>query len=70
MTRTVYPALAVELLARGITRKQVFQRLGNCEGALSRKMHGKTEFTLTEALKIHREFLPGTDFLTVFRRAE
>ena len=68
MTRTVYPALAGEMAARGITRKQVFERLGITESSLHRKMHGKTEFTLAEALMIHREFLPNMDFVTLFQR--
>ncbi|MBQ6986787.1 MAG: helix-turn-helix transcriptional regulator [Oscillibacter sp.] len=70
MKEIAYPGLVGELAARGITRKQVFTALGVSQNAFYKKLRGKSDFTLAEAVKIHAEFFPDTDFLTLFRRVE
>ena len=70
MKAIAYPELLGEMATRGITRKHVFTVLGISQNAFYKKLRGKSDFTLAEAVKIHAEFFPDTDFLTLFRRVE
>ena len=68
MKEIAYPNLMGEMAARGITRKQIFTALGVSQNAFYKKLRGKSDFTLSEAVKIHQDFFPDADFLTLFHR--
>ena len=54
--RAVYPILESKIAEKGIAKKDIAQKLGITPRALSKKLKGETNFTLTEGLFIHKLF--------------
>ena len=60
-----YPELASELARRGLTQKELAQYLGVNQGTISKKMAGKTEWTIGEIDTICDYF--GKDYYQLFK---
>lgn len=54
--RAVYPILESKIAEKGIAKKDIAQKLGITPRALSKKLKGETNFTLTEGLSIYKLF--------------
>ena len=67
---TTYPELVAEMAKRGLTRTSIAKRLGISPRTLYSKLAGDTDFTLSEANKIHAAFFPDVDKEALFARSE
>ena len=56
-----YPELVGEMAKRGITRTSIARAIGISTRTLYSKMAGSTDFTLSEANKIHAMFFRDMD---------
>ena len=65
-----YPELVSAMAKRRITRKSVAGELELSPRTLYDKIMGKSEFTFSEANKIHSEFFPDLDIVTLFSKSE
>lgn len=50
----MYRNLRAEIVRAGLTIKEIAMRIGISERSLRNKINGKTEFTLSEAIKIRK----------------
>lgn len=68
--RVVYPELVGALAKNSITRVKVAEALGISPRTLYSKLVGETDFTLSEANAIQRQFFPDMDQETLFKRTD
>lgn len=68
--RVVYPELVGGLARNSIKKVDVAEALGISPRTLYSKLVGDTDFTLSEANIIQRQFFPDMDQETLFKRAD
>lgn len=68
--RVVYPELIGCLAKNSIKKVDVAEALGISPRTLYSKLVGDTDFTLSEASTIQRQFFPDMDQETLFKRAD
>lgn len=68
--KVVYPELIGGLAKRSITKTKVAETLGISPRTLYSKLVGETEFTLSEANVIQRQFFPDMKQDRLFRRSD
>lgn len=56
ISQRTFPILETEIFERGIKKKEIAQKLGIGEKALSNKLKGVSPFTWDEAAKLHSIF--------------
>lgn len=54
--KPAFPELEKQILAKGLLKKQIADILEIEQGSLSRKLTGRTEFTLKEIYCLHKLF--------------
>ncbi len=64
----LYPVLEAEIAKRGILKKQIAEEAGIDQGMLSKRLVGKTEFMLKEALAIQKRFFPDMSVNELFEK--
>ncbi len=65
-----YPELVAEMAKKRITRVEVAKGIGISPRALYSKLLGKTDFTLSEANAIHKNFFPDVKKDKLFAQPE
>lgn len=68
--KVIYPELIGGLAMRSITKTKVAETLGISPRTLYSKLVGETEFTLSEANVIQRQFFPDVRQDKLFRRSD
>lgn len=63
---SVYPVLVGEIAKRGYRKSAIAKRMGVSSRTLYSKLAGTTEFTLSEANIIQRDFFPDMDKDSLF----
>lgn len=66
----MYEILEAELRKKNISNAAVASLLNCSEKTFYNKLHGNTEFTLTEGFLIHRNLLPEYNIDYLFTRAK
>lgn len=66
----MYGNLSSELQRKNIAQKVIADLIGCSEKTVTNKISGRTDFTISEALKIHRNLLPEFDMDYIFRTAD
>ncbi len=66
----IYPLLNKKLEEKDVKRPQLSEELGITQKSLFNKLNGKTEFVLSEALKIKEIVAPGESLEELFKRNE
>lgn len=66
----IYPLLNKKLEEKDVKRPQLSEELGITQKSLFNKLNGKTEFVLSEALKIKEIAAPGESLEELFKRNE
>lgn len=64
----MYANLKKELFAKNITQYQLAKTLKVGENTMSKKMRGKTDFTLSEMFTIQKEFFPDLTLEYLFKQ--
>ncbi len=67
---SIYPNLIGAIAKSGVAKAKIAGTLGISPRTLYSKLMGNTEFTLSEANKIHSAFFPNMDKDELFRRAD
>lgn len=70
MKRAVYPVLVGMMAERAVKKADVAKEAGVSPQTLYSKMYGTTDFTLTEAERIHRRFFPDVEKEKLFQRVD
>lgn len=68
--KVVYPELIGSLARKSITKTRVASALGISQRALYSKLTGATDFTLSEANIIQKQFFPDMSTEKLFCRAD
>ena len=66
----IYPLLNKKLEEKDVKRPQLSNEMGITQKSLFNKLNGKTEFTLSEAIKIKELVAPGESLEKLFKRNE
>ena len=66
----VYPILVAEMAKNKMTKTTVARTIGISTRSLYSKLNGKTDFTLSEADKIHSVFFPYVSKDELFSRSD
>lgn len=64
----VYNNLIAEIAVKGISKKEICNRLNLSPGGLRKKLNGGS-FTVEEAFKIKQHFFPNADLNHLFARS-
>ena len=68
--RVIYPELIGGLAKKSVKKGDVAKALGISPRTLYSKLVGDTDFTLSEANILQRQFFPDMDHETLFKRAD
>ena len=67
---TTYPNLKAEMARFGILGKDIASCIGCTPNTYTNKMTGKSDFTLSESIKIHTRYFPHISIGELFTRHE
>jgi len=62
----MYENLRQAMAVKKVTSKQISELLGIAEKTVSNKLHGKTEWSYAEVVKLKKFIFPDTDWLFAF----
>jgi hypothetical protein len=67
--KPAYPALEVEIACRQIKKKDIAKAAGISADYLSKKLTGRSGFTLDEALAIHEKYFSDVPVQVLFKKS-
>lgn len=66
----MFSSLRAEMARNGVTIEQIAKEVGVCRETMSRKLSGKSDLKLNEALLISKKFFPNVSVWDLFSELE